>query len=117
MALATFFDRAATSQVLNGFDLKAFEGVLGAHVIGVAFDGEAALSAEGAATLDLTISLLARLYPVIAIIPLDPGAGEMARQLGQRARSINPRIGIRRSLRASLSASPSDGRLRPRNGR
>lgn len=113
MALANFFNRAATaaSQVLNNFDLKAFEEVLGANVIGVAFDAEAA-SSEGAATLDLTISLLARLYPAISIIPLDPGGGEMARHLGRRAKSINPQIDIRRSLRA-VTVCVTVGRTSP----
>lgn len=96
MARANFFDRAATaaSQVLNGFDLASFEEVLGSHVVGVAFDGAAATSAEGCATLDLTVRLAARLYPDLAILPLDDAASDMAATLCNLARSINPGIGL-----------------------
>lgn len=96
MALANFIDRAATaaSQVLGGFDLKAFEHILSGHVVGIAFDGEAASSTEGAATLDLVVRLIARLYPEIAVLSLDDGGRPMARSLCDLARSINPDIGI-----------------------
>lgn len=96
MALANFIDRVATaaSQVLGGFDLKAFEHVLNSHVVGIAFDGEAASSTEGTATLDLAVRLIARLYPEIAVLSLDEGGRSMARSLCDLARSINPDIGI-----------------------
>ena len=96
MARANFFDRAATaaSQVLNRFDLASFEAVLGRHVVGVAFDGGAATTAEGRAALDLTVRLAARLYPSLAILPLDAAAENMAAMLRNLARSINPEIGL-----------------------
>lgn len=96
MARANFFDRAATaaSQVLNGFDLASFEAVLGNHVVGVAFDGAAAMSTEGRAALDLTVRLAARLYPNLAILPLEASAADMAAMLCNLARSINPEIGL-----------------------
>lgn len=102
MALANFIDRAATaaSQLLEGFDLKAFEHVLNGQVVGVAFDGEAASSTEGAATLDLAVRLIARLYPEIAVLSLDEGGRATARNLFLLARSINPTIGIASARRA-----------------
>lgn len=96
MAHANFFDRSATaaSQVLNGFDLASYEEALGKHVVGVAFDGAAATSAEGGATLDLTVRLAARLYPNLAILPLDTTAASLVQTLCALARSINPNIGL-----------------------
>lgn len=96
MALANFFDRAATaaSQVLAGFGTAAFSERLRAQVVGLAFDGEAAHSAEGAALLDLTVRLLARLYPTLAIHALDGPAAERAVELCGLARAINPAIDL-----------------------
>jgi molybdopterin/thiamine biosynthesis adenylyltransferase len=101
MALANFFDRAATAaaQILKSFDLSAFESALKEQVIGIAFDGQAARSAEGVATLELVTSLLARLYPAVAIITLDGDAVKIAERLRQQAKSINPKISIRRTNR------------------
>lgn len=94
MALANFFDRAATaaSQVLAGFGMAAFSERLQAQVIGIAFDGEAARSAEGAALLDMTIRLLARLYPTLMIHAVDDRATAHAAGLASVAQSINPAI-------------------------
>lgn len=99
MALANFIDRAATaaSQVLADFHLGDFKAVLERQVVGVAFDRHAVSCAEGQATLDLTVRLLARLYPVLAVLPLDEAASSQARALERLAKSINPGIGIRRS--------------------
>ncbi|SDO22725.1 Molybdopterin or thiamine biosynthesis adenylyltransferase [Methylobacterium phyllostachyos] len=94
MALANFFDRVATaaSQVLAGFGMAAFSERLQAQAIGIAFDGEAAGTAEGAALLDLTVRLLARLYPRLVIHGLDDQAATHAAELTSLARSINPAI-------------------------
>ena len=94
MALANFFDRAATaaSQVLADFEYAAFATLLARQVVGVALDGAAAGSPEGQATLDLTVRLLSRLYPSISILPLDNDAGETATALQHLAKSINPKI-------------------------
>lgn len=99
MALANFIDRAATAaaQVLADFHLADFKALLEKQVVAVSFDGQAASCAEGQATLDLTIRLMARLYPVLAILPLDQGANSLARTLEHLAKSINPGIGIRHS--------------------
>ncbi|MEN3236376.1 E2 ligase fold family C protein [Methylobacterium ajmalii] len=96
MALAPFFERAATaaSQVLSEFGTAAFADRLQAHVVGIAFDGEAARSREGAATLDLTVRLLARLYPTLAIEALDDGGRERAVELRALASAINPVVDL-----------------------
>lgn len=96
MALANFFDRAATaaSQVLAGFGTTAFSERLRAQVVGLAFDGEAARSQEGAALLDLTVRLLARLYPTLVIHALDGHAAERVAELSGLARAINPAIDL-----------------------
>lgn len=90
MALADFFSRTAlaASQVLTGFDEHAFAAKLAEVPAGVAFTDETLALAEGRALVDLTVRLLARLYPTLA---LDPTHGEQAAAL---ARQINPKIDI-----------------------
>jgi hypothetical protein len=114
MALANFIDRAATSasQVLSDFDLGAFKAHLEESVIGLGFDAAAAASLEGAATLDLAVRLLARLYPRIAVIPIDRGAADHADRLEALAQAINPDIAITRdaegvAVALLVGASPS----------
>lgn len=99
MALANFIDRAATaaSQVLANFHLEDFKAALEKQVVAVAFDDQAASCAEGQATLDLAVRLLARLYPVLAILPLGSAASSQPQALERLAKSINPKVGIRRS--------------------
>lgn len=106
MALANFFDRAATaaSQVLAGFGVAAFSDRLQAQVVGIAFDGDAARSPEGAALLDLTVRLLARLYPTLAIYAVDDQAREGADELFGVARAINPAIDLEEDVgRATIT--------------
>ena len=96
MALANFFNKAAlaASHVLQGFDRAAFAGVLQSHVIGIALDNDSARSPEGAIALSLTVNLLARLYPRLAIVPLDAASEATAERLAGAARVINPDIDI-----------------------
>lgn len=111
MALANFIDRAATaaSQVLANFELATFQETLGNQVIGLAFDGAAARSAEGAASLDLSIRLLARLYPTIAILPLDAAGRDQGKALRRLAKAINPAISFARTIkRASVCVAVGD---------
>lgn len=92
MAFANFFDRAATaaSQVLQGFDLSDFRARLDARAVGLAFDGSALRSPEGAAILDLSVRLLARLYPALSFLPLDEEAEAGVPALRLLAQAINP---------------------------
>src|SRR4051812_14568321 len=96
MALANFFDKAAlaASEVLRGFGHQAFADFLGRQKVALAFDASAADSFEGRATLELSANLLARLYPTIAITPLQRGLDKVAARLDAICRAINPDIEI-----------------------
>ena len=96
MGLANFHHRSATaaSQILRGFDLRGFENMLDESLIAVAFDDVGARSREGAITLELTVNLLARLYPRLALIALDTSEGVVRTRLERLARNINPAIDI-----------------------
>jgi hypothetical protein len=100
MGLPNFIDRAATaaSQVLSGFQESAFKEKLAAQAVGLAFDSDAA-TFEGGASLDLLIRLLARLYPKIAIVALDPQIDAVTKNLQKLAKAINPDVSLSKSLR------------------
>ncbi|WP_213290038.1 E2 ligase fold family C protein [Bradyrhizobium sp. sGM-13] len=102
MAMANFMDRAASaaSRVLTNFKISAFEDRLAAQVIGVSFDGAAVQSPEGRASLDLIIRLLSRLYPTIALRPLDAKAKDHGPILEFLAKSINPEIELAKTRKA-----------------
>lgn len=94
MALANFFDKLAlaASQILQGYDRTEFENRLSRSAIEIAFDGNAVKSNEGKATLELTIRILARLYPKIALTQLEPNVIDYKQQLTYLAQAINPEI-------------------------
>jgi hypothetical protein len=96
MALANFFDKAAmaASQVLSGIDHSSFATALGSQNIGLAFDDSAAGTQEGRYTLELSVNLLARLYPRISIVPEGPRAEAAVEGLITAAKAINPEIEI-----------------------
>lgn len=96
MAIANFFDKAAlaASQVLNNFDRRQFEETLSAHPVGLAADAAAVSSREGVLALDLSVRLLARLYPRLVLSPLAREAAGRMDELAAIARSINPEIEI-----------------------
>lgn len=100
MALANFFNKAAlaASQILNGYDRENFEKRLMAAPVELAFDKKAVHSSEGAATLDLTIRLLARLYPKLIINPLDIDSEACGKALERLAKSINQDIEIAQEI-------------------
>lgn len=91
MALADFYERSAlaAAQVLEGFDRQGFLKKLSATRVGIAFD-EKATGPQGDALLDLSVRLLSRLYPSLAIV----GPNSRAQQLSELARRINPAIEI-----------------------
>ncbi len=95
MARADYFDRAiqAVSHVLDDLDQQAFIGKIDNHRVAVAFDSSVR-TAEGRAAVDLTIRLLARFYPKIAIIPLGKTAQAIAPKFVKLALAINPKITI-----------------------
>jgi hypothetical protein len=95
MARADYFDRAiqAAFHVLDNLDQQSFLKKIDNYRVAVAFDSTVQTT-EGDAAVDLTIRLLARFYPKIAIIPLDAAAQAIAPNFEQLARAINPRIAI-----------------------
>ncbi len=94
MGLAPFFQKAALagSHLLRDFEFDAFSRLLLAQTVRVAFDAEALRSREGLVTLELTVNLLARLYPRLALTPLESVESEVLNRLMSLARSINPAI-------------------------
>lgn len=96
MALANFFDKTAmaASQALSGIDHSSFATEIGAQNIGLAFDDSATESQEGRYALELSINLLARLYPRISIIPKGHRAEAAVEGLVAAAKAINPEIEI-----------------------
>lgn len=88
MALADYFHRSAVAaaQVLHGYDEAAIRERLEASPVTLALSDDAARSNEGVALADLTVRLLARLYPTISL--------QAPEQLGlhELAKAINPDI-------------------------
>jgi hypothetical protein len=93
MALAEYFSKnlLAISQVLKNGNSGQFQSVLNNTVIGIAFNKDA-LKHEGKAALDLTVRLVARLYPKIKFIDLNAGDKNLVINLKKLASSINSRI-------------------------
>lgn len=106
MAIADFFHKnaMAASQILQHFDNAGFESLLGRQCVAIAFDSRAANSGEGAAAADLSVRLIARFYPRIAIIPLDVEAKHLAIELQALAKGINPKITLVSKLAAVTHA-------------
>ncbi|MFI9811744.1 E2 ligase fold family C protein [Saccharothrix variisporea] len=95
MPLADYHRRAAVaaSQVIAGFDEQLFEAALESTGIGLALGRDAANTREGRALADLTVRLLARLYPTLALVS-GPGAEALCTELSTLARAVNPKITI-----------------------
>ncbi|WFU80766.1 E2 ligase fold family C protein [Bradyrhizobium sp. CIAT3101] len=95
MGLAPFFDRARQSvaQVLRDVHPDAFEQRLAETVVTLAFDSQAASTAEGLASLDMAARLIARLYPRVRVLMLD-GDDVLADELIALMRHINPNLQI-----------------------
>jgi hypothetical protein len=96
MALANFFDRALLSaaQALNGGDLEVIRERLETQIIELAFDCAAFSAVEGQAILDLSVRLLARLYPTLILKPLDEAGATALPGLQALALAINPDIAL-----------------------
>jgi len=102
MALANFFDKISlgASQILEGFDRQEFERILVSQYVLLYFDDEAVSTAEGKATLDLSVRLLARLYPNLQIV--NNGTQEGVSTLKALAISINPNINLEESAEPTI---------------
>jgi hypothetical protein len=96
MAFANYFHKnaQAAALLLKGIQTDAFKAILEAEIIGIAFDARAVACAEGRAAIDLTIRLMARLYPTVALIAQDKAAVKHRAAYVALATAINPNIAI-----------------------
>jgi hypothetical protein len=95
MALANFLGKSAlsASQVLKDFHYEGFQQLLLSHRIGICFDKRTIATAEGFASVDLLVRLLARLYPNLHLRCVDGKCSELD-FFGELATSINPLIDL-----------------------
>ncbi len=109
MALAEYFSRAAVAaaQILHGFDEDMLRQRLEEHVIGIAV-GPRAETKEGHALADITVRLLARLYPNLVIT----APGMWGRELIETARRVNPAITVE-DRPPDLAVIIADGSMKP----
>jgi hypothetical protein len=110
VALAEYYDRAAlaASQVIAGFVPDLFRRTLEQANVGLAIDREAAMTEEGKALADLSVRLLARLYPCLEVRAEVSSEGE---RLESIARMINPRIEFRRGASVGIGIGPGTPRF------
>lgn len=96
MALADYFERnaQAVTSLIKHYDVALLAQLLHAQVIGIAFDGNAERNKESVASIDLTIRLVARLYPTVAICGLKDASRPFVEQMVRLARAINPKIDV-----------------------
>jgi len=96
MALPNFFYKTAlgATQLLRGVDTKLLAEILNRAHVGLLFDSTAVTSPEGRAILELSTSLLARLFPRLIIVPYGCSGDGFAELLSNQARAINPEIEI-----------------------
>lgn len=91
MALAEYYERAAlaASQIVAGFAPDLFRRTLEDTNVGIVLGRDAAMSDEGKVLAELSVRLLARLYPCLEVRAELSSEGERLENL---ARTINPRI-------------------------
>lgn len=101
MALPEYFQRnaQAAATLIQGLDTTLLAARLEKEVIGIAFDGTVQENREAQSSIDLTLRLLARLYPTLVIAGLGKAKTRYVSQLQQLAKAINPRIDIEKDLR------------------
>lgn len=93
MAIANFYKRAAVaaSQVLSGFNEDGFRKTLSEARVGIAIGPDASNTDEGRAIADLSVRLLARLYPSLCLQVSDDSHRA---ELEGLAQEINPEVSI-----------------------
>jgi hypothetical protein len=100
--IADYHERTAlaASQVIAGFEPELFRETLEQTVVGLAVGRQAAKSKEGKVLAELTIRLLARLYPVLELRVELPDEAE---RLALLAQAINPRIELAQGASVGIS--------------
>jgi hypothetical protein len=95
MALAPFIRKASLSAVgvLTGISADEFEKLISGVSVAVEFDGSASDTFEGTTALELTVNLLARLYPRI-ILKANRASRAFSDRLAAMALSINPALDL-----------------------
>jgi hypothetical protein len=96
VALADYFHRnaQAAAALVNGFDALQLAAKLEQEVIGIVVDGSVHANLEADAAIDLTVRLLARLYPALVIAKAGSAKTNYVSQLCQLAKEINPLIDL-----------------------
>lgn len=84
--------------MLKNFNLDSFTNLLEQRTVGVFFDSVSASSSEGQVALELSVNLLSRLYPRIAISATGDGTRPFREALIILARQINPCIDIQETI-------------------
>ncbi len=113
MALANFFDKSAmaASEVLNGFELSAFEERLNSASVGIVWDEASQRQREANVAIEMLINLCARLYPRLVII--GPARSQDVGKIKRIARWINPAIEIGSDLEsATIAIAATSGAVR-----
>src|SRR5438105_1902673 len=115
MALADYFNKniQSAAPLLQGIDADAFKMVLEGDVVCIAFDDVAANSFEGQSTLDLAVRSIARLYPVLVLLPSGTAATKLAAALEALARSVNSNLDVP-ATPASVTRCLVVGKKRPK---
>ena len=106
MALADFFlrDVIAISQVLHGFQRDAFLDELSGLSVSISFGEDVTKNSDGRELLDLTIRLVARLYPSLVLFSV-PTAEQIADDMISLARSTNPNLEVSKTGTANVNIS------------
>lgn len=96
MAFADYFEKNLQSAalLLQGIHAEAFKETLAQEVVAVAMDEKALASKEGRATLDLSVRLLARLYPTLAFVALGKAKSRDLEPYRALARTVNSKIDL-----------------------
>lgn len=100
MAFADYFEKNLQSAalILQGIDAEAFKNTIEKEVVAVAMDDKALASKEGRATSDLSVRLLARLYPTLALVTLGKARSEDLERYRALARAVNSKIDLEAAL-------------------
>ncbi len=115
MAFPDYFEKnnQSAALLLRGISAHAFKAVLENEVVAIAVDKAGLASREGQAILDLSVRLIARLYPTIAFAPLAGATDKDLAPYVSLARSVNSKIDFEKSL-AKATRCLVVGSTRPR---